>query len=257
MFQAASQRLRARSAAILLSLESGLERMMKGWLFVALLACSARVAAGPVSIADAGAQSVLSYMLLIIAPVASIVLAMRWFAHADQQPQPTLRLARVGKWRDVADGEARAHKLYGTSGIMVSLLIGLLLNVPVRAAEYLTAIPPIAPQVPQWLATLQIAMTFDVVVFTSLYAIAFVAALRRAPIFPRLLVAIWIGDILMQLVVATAVASTPSLPADVAQALHSLLNGNVKKVMISVGLWLPYLLLSTRVNVTYRRRVPA
>jgi len=43
----------------------------------------------------------------------------------------------------------------------------------------------------------------------------------------------------------------------VASALHSLLDGNVKKVLISMGLWLPYLLLSTRVNVTYRHRVPA
>ena len=33
--------------------------------------------------------------------------------------------------------------------------------------------------------------------------------------------------------------------------------GNVKKVLISVALWLPYLLLSTRVNVTFRHRLPA
>ena len=31
----------------------------------------------------------------------------------------------------------------------------------------------------------------------------------------------------------------------------------MKKVLISMALWLPYLLLSTRVNVTYRHRVPA
>jgi hypothetical protein len=36
-----------------------------------------------------------------------------------------------------------------------------------------------------------------------------------------------------------------------------LLEGNVKKVLISAGLWLPYLLLSRRVNVTFRHRVPA
>jgi hypothetical protein len=47
------------------------------------------------------------------------------------------------------------------------------------------------------------------------------------------------------------------LPGDVAAALQTLLTGNVKKVLISVCLWLPYLLLSTRVNVTYRQRVPA
>lgn len=257
MFQAASDRLRARSAALLLSLETSLDRIMKIWLFVALMVCSARVAAGPTGMANAGAQSVLSYMLLVIAPVASIVLALRWFENADLHSQPAIRVAFPGKWRSVSLDEARGHSLYGASGIMVSLLIGLLLNVPVRAAEYLAAIPPIASEVPQWLSTLQVAMTFDVVAFTSLYSIAFVAALRRAPIFPRLLVAIWAGDILMQLVIASVVSAAPSLPGDVAHALHTLLYGNVQKVMISVCLWLPYLLLSKRVNVTYRRRVPA
>jgi hypothetical protein len=43
----------------------------------------------------------------------------------------------------------------------------------------------------------------------------------------------------------------------VATALHGVLEGNVKKVLISVALWLPYLLLSKRVNVTYRHRIPA
>jgi len=47
------------------------------------------------------------------------------------------------------------------------------------------------------------------------------------------------------------------LPPQVATALHGLLDGNVKKVLISVALWLPYLLMSKRVNVTYRHRVPA
>jgi hypothetical protein len=59
------------------------------------------------------------------------------------------------------------------------------------------------------------------------------------------------------MVTAQLVTGTPGLPPQVATALHSLLEGNVKKVLISVGLWLPYLLLSTRVNVTYRHRVPA
>ena len=36
-----------------------------------------------------------------------------------------------------------------------------------------------------------------------------------------------------------------------------LLDGNVKKVLISVALWLPYLLMSKRVNVTFRHRVEA
>jgi hypothetical protein len=94
------------------------------------------------------------------------------------------------------------------------------------------------------------------VLFTSLYMIAFAAALRKVPLFPRLLLAIWLGDLAMQVGTAQMVAST-HLPPAVADALHNLLIGNVKKVLISMALWLPYLLLSTRVNVTYRHRVPA
>jgi hypothetical protein len=99
-------------------------------------------------------------------------------------------------------------------------------------------------------------MTFDVVLFGSLYMIAFVAALRKVPLFPRLLAAIWLGDLTMQLVTAELVTRAGDVPPQVASALSGVLEGNVKKVLISIGLWLPYLLLSKRVNVTYRHRMP-
>ena len=139
---------------------------------------------------------------------------------------------------------------------MVSLLLGMMLNVPIRAAEYLAAMPPMPSVAPHWLSVLHLAMTLDVVVFTSLYMVAFVAALRRAPLFPRLLVAIWVSDVAMQLITAQTASST-HLPPAVADALQALLIGNVKKVLISMALWLPYILLATRVNVTYRHRIPA
>jgi hypothetical protein len=193
--------------------------------------------------------------LLVFAPVASMVLALRWFADAEQQPQPSCRFAIVGLWRPVDRAEAREHPLYGAGGIMVSLLVGMLINIPFRGLEYLGAMPAISGPVPAWLSVLHTMMTLDVVLIPSLYAIAFVAALRHAPLFPRLLGAIWALDLAMQLMTAELVAGTPGLPANVADALHSLLDGNVKKVLISIGLWLPYLLLSRRVNVTYRSRV--
>jgi hypothetical protein len=79
--------------------------------------------------------------------------------------------------------------------------------------------------------------------------------LRRVPLFPRLQLAIWLCDLAMQLVTAQLAVGT-NLPSTVAVALQAFLTGNVKKVLISMGLWLPYLLLSTRVNLTYRHRVP-
>lgn len=247
--------MQARSAALLASIESGLDRIMMGWLLVAGLASALRIGTSPAGSPDA--STIAPYLLLILAPFASMVLALRWFADAEDQPQPTIRLARVGRWRSVAAGEARLHPLFGTGGLMVSLLVGILLNVPVRAAEYLTALPAISGNVPEWLSVLRTMMTFDVVVLSSLYAVAFVAALRRASLFPRLLVAIWGLDLAMQLIVAEFVAATPHLPPKVADALHALIEGNVKKVLISAALWMPYLLLSRRVNVTYRHRIPA
>jgi hypothetical protein len=248
---------RARSAALLLTIDNRLDQILKYWLLIAGLAAAARIAFTPHPAGGAALSTFTSYMMLVVAPFASTLLALRWFQRGDELAQPSIRLARVGKWQPVAAAEAQKHALYGTSGIMVSLLVGMMLNVPVRAAEYMAAMPPLPQLAPAWLSALHLAMTFDVVLFGSLYMIAFVAALRRVPLFPRLLLAIWIGDIAMQLFTAKLVTSAGDLPTPVATALHHLLEGNVKKVLISMALWLPYLLLSTRVNVTYRHRVPS
>ena len=249
-------RLRAKSGALLLTLERRLPRIMTFWFMLAMAGCAVRIAASPIRSAP-DLSTFLPYVLLVGAPLLSMGLALIWFRDGHLLPQPTTRLAVVGRWRSIGSAEAERHPLYGSSGIMVSLLVGMLLNVPVRALEYLAAIPALSGDVPAWLSTLHMAMTLDVVLLSSLYTIAFVAALRRVPLFPRLLLAIWLIDIAMQLGIASAVASTQGLPRPVAEALHTLLDGNVKKVLISVCLWLPYLLLSKRVNVTFRHRVEA
>jgi hypothetical protein len=59
----------------------------------------------------------------------------------------------------------------------------------------------------------------------------------------------------MQLLIARQVGGIASLPGGVGEALLQLLDGNVQKVLISVAIWLPYMILSDRVNVTYRHRV--
>lgn len=256
MFDTMTRKLHAKSAALLMSIESSLDRIMLCWLLVAGLTAAARIGAAPVP-RGIEVGTIAPYLLLVIAPFASMVLALRWFHDGDRLPQPAIRLARVSAWRSIDRTAALRHPLYGAGGIMVSLLVGMLLNVPVRAAEYFAAMPPIAGPVPAWLATLHMMMTLDVVLLSSLYTIAFVAALRRVPLFPRLLVAIWALDLAMQVVTAQMVVSMPDLPDNVAGALQALLVGNTKKVLISIALWLPYLLLSKRVNVTYRNRIPA
>lgn len=258
MLSAIGNHLHARSAALLLSLENRLDRVLQGWLLVAGLASAARIAtAPPWAAADGVLPVVAPYLLLILTPFASIVLSLRWFRNGHLQPQPSTRLAIAGRWKTVSVDEAKRHRLYGTSGIMVSLLIGMLLNVPVRAAEYMVSMPPVGGDVPAWLSTLHLAATFDVVLFTSLYGVAFVAGLRKAPLFPRLLATIWLADAAMQLATAKLVVAAGPVPPAVANALHGLLYGNIEKVLISVFVWLPYLLLSRRVNVTYRSRIPA
>lgn len=257
MFVAVGQRLHTKSVAMLLSIEDGLPRMMRGWLIFALLASALRIALSPLHGRPPELATMAPYVLLVAAPVLSMMLALRWFAEGHRQPQPDTRLAIVGRWRTVSAGTARRHPLYGTTGLMVSLLVGMLLNVPIRGLEYLATMPALAGPVPAWLTMLHTMMTLDVVLLSSLYTIAFVAALRQVPLFPRLLVTIWAIDLAMQLLIAEMVAGTPDLPVAVGGALHQFLDGNVHKVMISVALWLPYLLLSRRVNITYRQRIPA
>ena len=167
---AVRQRLSAKSAAMLSSIEGSLDRIMLGWLLLAAMASAARIAFSPIH-GPIGPGSVLPYVLLIFAPAVSLVLALRWFADSDTQAQPSIRLARIGRWKDVSRSEARVHPLFGAGGIMVSLLVGMLIIVPFRALEYFGAMPALSGAVPPWLGILHTMMTLDVVLISSLYAI--------------------------------------------------------------------------------------
>jgi hypothetical protein len=195
--------------------------------------------------------------VVIGAPLVSMALALRWFAGADRSPQPAVRLARIGRWRELSPPLARRNRLYGTTGLMAALLVGMLLNVPLRTAEYLAAMPALSGSVPEWLRLLNLMMTLDVVLLSSLYVIVFVAGLRRLPTFPRLLVLVWAIDLAVQAAIAAAASAEPGLPPAVSAALDGLLRANVMKALASIVIWLPYLALSKRVNVTFRHRVPA
>ena len=249
--------LHNRSAALLVSLESGMSRIMVAWLLFALGACALRIAISPWRGSGPGLTTILPYALVIGAPLMSMALALRWFAQADRNAQPAFRLARIGKWRAVSPSEASCHKLYGTTGLMLPLLVGMLVNVPLRTAEYLAAMPALSGSVPEWLRTLNLLMTLDVVLLSSLYVVAFVAGLRRLPAFTRLLAMVWLVDLAVQAGIAAAASLEPGLPAAVSGALDGLLRANVMKAVVSIAIWLPYLLLSKRVNVTFRHRVPA
>ena len=137
---------------------------------------------------------------------------------------------------------------------MATLTIGMLLNIAFRTVEFAIAIPALSSEAPEWGVVLFWVTTADTVAMSFMYSVCFVMALRSVPLFPKMLLYVWILDILMQLTIAST-ASSMAPPAEVAVALQDLLGSNIKKVLIAMTIWLPYLILSERVNVTYRHRI--
>jgi len=252
-----STKLYRKSIAAVAMLEKSLPRIMLCWVaFVALAGILRTVfAVSPINSGVSFIQTITPYILLGAAPIAAYWLADQVFPRGALMQQPEIRLARYGKWQPVNVLAARAHPMFGPTGMMASLLIGILLNVPVRSLEFLAAVPAMNGNAPLWGQVLLAAMTADVVIMNFLYVVCFVTALRCAPWFPRLLLVVWGLDISAQLTMAHVLGTTVGLPHGVGLALSSLLEGNLQKVMISMVIWLPYLVLSDRVNLTYRGRV--
>lgn len=248
-----SARLHARSARLVDQIETRQRSILLLWVAVAAIGSGLRLGVTPAGDL-AGTSAMLPYLLVTLAPAMAFLFALEWFPPGAQMPQPALRLARYGQWRK-ASAEERASGLYGPTGIMASLILGMLLNIPLRAAEFLTAIPPLQIAQPGWLHALYAMSLADVTLVSSLYAVAAVMALRCVPLFPRFLLLVWAMDLGMQLATAEVIAHVGGLPGSVADPLGTLLAGNIKKVLISAALWTPYLLLSARVNLTYRNRV--
>lgn len=255
----AARHLIARSETLVGKIEVGLPRLMLFWVIAASFGCGLRIAFATTPTAHAldTFANALPYTLIVLAPVATILFALRQFPANAFQSQPAIRLARFGQWRKIDAISARALPLFGAGGLMASLLIGILINIPVRTMEFLAAIPALGGAAPEWFRTLHAMMLVDLVLLSSLYAFAFVMALRHVPLFPRFLGFVWGVDILMQISIARVMGQLSYLPSAVGSSLSDMLEGNLKKVLISIAIWLPYLLLSKRVNLTYRCRVPA
>ena len=250
-------RLTARSQTLVTFLDVRIETVITGWIGAMLALGLAKVAYSPASIGSAIEALVtwLPYLLIAAAPVIGYRVAAGSFPRGLLSAQPAVRLCRFGAWRSLDPVSARQSAAFGPTGFMASLLLGILLNVPVRSFEFIAAVPAIAPSAPGWAQTLMIAMAADVIVMNFFYMVCFVMALRSVPLFPRMLLFAWTMDIVLQLQIARFVAAVPELPGTVAAPLSNLLEGNIQKVLISASLWLPYLILSERVNVTFRRRV--
>ena len=248
--------LERRSHAIARFFQRGSPGIALAWLAVFGAAALVRLATAIVPVHGWGDALALAvpYALVALAPLAGYALAAGSFPSGLATAQPSIRFARYGRWRDLDVLEARRSPVFGPAGFMASLLVGLMLNVVIRSFEFLAAVPALNGHAPVWGQTMFLVMAADVVVMNFFYMVCFVMALRNVPYFPRMLLFVWGLDICAQLLIADQVAGLPGLPLMVAGPLLTLLDGNITKVLISAVVWLPYLILSDRVNVTYRRR---
>jgi hypothetical protein len=243
-----------------ISITRFLERQMFGlgaaWLLVTGALAASRLSrpAAPVHGPSDLAVELVAYALIVLAPILGFLVARAAFVGPLATQQPRFRLALVGRWRKLTHGDAHAFPSFGPVGFMASLLIGLLLNVVIRMLEFFTAVPAMGVHAPQWGQTMFAWMALDVIVTGFFYMVTFVMALRSIPLFPRMLFYAWLLDITMQLLIAERLSAIGGVPPMVVEPLLTLLDGNVTKVLISAAIWLPYLILSERVNVTYRHR---
>jgi hypothetical protein len=236
-----------------------MDRIALGWMVAVMLLTIPAVlfSVTPAHNAAELAALILPYLMIAIAPVAGLWLALRAFPSGLLAPPTRYHLARYGHWQPVSTGEAQDRREFGPAGFMASLLIGLLLNVVLRGAEFLMAVPALSQRAPDWGQSLFHLMAADVAVMGFFYMVCFVMALRTVPYFPKMLLFAWCLDVLMQLLIARQIGPMAGLPASVGTSLNDLLEGNITKILISAFVWLPYLILSDRVNITYRRRVRA
>lgn len=259
LWNVSARRLSSRSKSLVTFLDLRMESLILWWIAATVLIAFVKVGGAsttPRDLLHAVALS-LPCLLVALAPIAGYRLAAGSFPRGTLSAQPAIRLCRYGTWRRLDELSARASPAFGPAGFMASLLLGLLLNVPVRSMEFFAAVPALGADAPVWARSILLMMTLDAIAMNFFYMVCFVLALRSIPLFPRMLIFAWLVDIAMQLSIAHVVASAPDLPHDVAAVMSGLLVGNIEKVLISVAVWLPYLIVSERVNVTFRHRARA
>ncbi len=259
LFEHVKARLYRGSVRFVAPLEDRVRALLLGWTVVVALICFARIAF-PLTPADdllSALFLLVPHLLILASPFFAYWTANMLFPRGVDFAQPEIRLAKLGKWRPLDALTAREHPAFGPVGMMASLLLGMLLNVPLRTAEFMAAVPAMSGSAPLWGQMIYLGMAADLVLMNFLYTLCFFMALRRMPYFPRVLILTWGIDVASQISLVHYLGGAPGLPGPVAAAMLPLLESNIEKAFISILVWMPYLILSERVNVTYRWRQPA
>nr|WP_166180953.1 DUF2569 domain-containing protein [Altererythrobacter segetis] len=240
------------------ALEVRMDAIVGAWAAVLLLATGLKIAGSGVVSPTVGQMLAMAFPFLLLgaAPVLGYRFAIACAVRTGDRRQPSFRLARFGRWREAGPLDRRRARIGGKAGFLVSLMVGLLLNVPVRSLKFLAIVPPIVPADPYWSQVLVATFTLQAATVNFLYMVCFVMALRSRPLFPRMLLLVWMVDLASQGLIASAMA-TSGLPAELVGPLIATLHENLAEVLISMALWLPYLLVSDQVNLFFRNRVRA
>ena len=255
-FTARSRRILRKSVALTAWLDNHLKLLAAVWLVIILPILSLKIAASPVPLSSVQdvVQICLPYIGVVLTPIFGILIGHAAFLNL--RDQPGYRFAWAGRWRAIGRAEAESHPLYGPVGLMTSLMVGMMVGVAVRTAQFVFTVPALNMHAPDWGYTLFLAMSIQLAAVNFFYMVCLIMALKAVPLFPRMLIYVWAVDVMSQVAIAHAVTDV-GLPAQVAGPLAVVLTGNIKTVGLSAILWLPYLMLSDRVNVTFRHRIAA
>lgn len=243
-----------RTTAIMVWLENNLKLLAIGWVSINLAVFAYKYSRLMVPVHGFWdlLQLVLPYAMIAASPVAGVLLGRAAFQ--ENRTQPYYRLSRFGNWQGVEIKHARSHPLFGPAGLLTSLVAGFLLGVVMRTIEFVSIMPAINHHAPDWVHTLFVMTTVEIAVMNFFYMICFIMAVKCVPLFPRMLLYVWMLDVLYQLSMAHIIRGA-ALPEETIEPLRQLLTANLNTVLISAAIWLPYLILSERVNVTFRHRV--
>lgn len=248
-----------RSRSILRFFDMRMEDIITVWILLILAFATVKVMNAPTRPADVWQALGMSlpFLALAAAPVLGYRFAAGRLPSGPISEQPSIRAMRSEAWRPASSHEVSRISRRGPGVFLVSLIVGIVLNVPVRALEFLAIVPAVSPNDPMWVHALVTALTVDAVVMGFAYMVCFVMALRSAPLFPRAMALAWGLDVLMQIGIASYISTRVELPAGIAAPLTEILNNNIYKVAISAAIWAPFLMVSNSVNLVFRRRVRA